>query len=977
MYRCLQFAVLLLLAAMAVAQQPEQSPSGFKVKYVDVNTVYLEAGKSAGLAPGMSLTVKRSRVLSSYSGDGQVRGNLIVAKLTVVSVSNNSAMCEVRSQTGDVRRGDLAFMPNPEREPSPMEARTPIFKPAINEIDSEHEQRAPNTTAVASTPTIATSASTASGTKPAPGISIADAARANRNHTLSSRRSATPSVQANIPPESGPAPSTATTHAAAAPSATAAATQIASSKAAGSTPTAVAPATAPAAPQVEAKSEPLSLGEIARRNRNKHLPANTAVTSDKPTVAAAAAPAAPSSGDATPAASLPTVADARSTSSFPAPSALPKTEPPASQQPAIALVGAANKPGSAAASNTAEPASIKTRDVRLATSTAAPKPSIDAKPASSTPTTTTAITESSRVVASTAGPASPEVASATPPFPVAPPAAAAMSANVPAPVSSAAMPTSPAPVKADFRVKYVAEDAIYIEGGKDAGLVAGMSLSVNRSTASSPEPQTIAEVTVVSVSNTSAVCEIKGKTADIQRGDIALLSQADQQNIVDARTLAPNRKYPVVIAFSEGDPLDEEAREAVPKPPSPEVNRARGRIGVDYSFINTRGAGVDTTTMQTGGVVRVDMSRIAGSYWNLNGYWRGRLNLSNSSAQQQSVYDLVNRTYTIGFTYLNPNSHWTAGVGRLYLPWATSLDTIDGGYLGFKVGKHTTVGAFAGTTPDPASFDYNQDRRLAGSFVAFEGGSFDHLRFTSTEGVAVSAIEWREDRQFIFSENGLFYKRFLSIYHSAQADIQRLPTGGTTEGLSRSFATLRLQPFSRFSIDVNHNYFRDVPTFDPSLVGTGLLDKFLFQGVSVGGRLELPGRISLYNNIGQSNSSADAHSSLNQMYGITLGRLWRTGLRGDIRYSKFNSSFGQGNYRAASLSRNFSEKFRIELNAGQQAFVSSLGVPTNYRLLGSTVDVNLGGHYFIESAFNLQRSLQQNFDQFITTFGYRFDSGRH
>jgi hypothetical protein len=363
------------------------------------------------------------------------------------------------------------------------------------------------------------------------------------------------------------------------------------------------------------------------------------------------------------------------------------------------------------------------------------------------------------------------------------------------------------------------------------------------------------------------------------------------------------------------------------------------------------------------------MSRIAGTYWNLNGYWRGRLNALSSSNQPQSVFDLVNRTYTIGFTYANPGSRWVAGFGRQYLPWAPSLDTTDGGYLGRK-------GVFAGTAPDPASFNYNPNLRTAGSFIALEAGSFDGLRFTSTEGIAVSGEGWRENRQFLFSENGLFFKRFFSIYHSAQADKLRLPTGGTTEGLARSFATLRVQPFSRFTIDVNHNYFRDVPTFDPSLVGTGLLDKFLFQGVSVGGRFELPGHISLYNNFGQSSKSGDAHNSFNQLYGVTVARLWKTGLRGDVRYSKFNSSFGQGNYRAASLSRSFSERMRVEVTAGQQKFLSSVATPSNYRLLGSTVDLNFGGHYFMESGFNLQRSPQQNFDQWLMTMGYRFDTKR-
>lgn len=549
--------------------------------------------------------------------------------------------------------------------------------------------------------------------------------------------------------------------------------------------------------------------------------------------------------------------------------------------------------------------------------------------------------------------------------------------------TTAVTKSMPASIKTSFKIKYVAEDAVYIEGGKDAGLVEGMTLAVQRegdpiapsNGTEIDKSNSIAQLAVVSVSNTSAVCEIRSKSTDLQRGDIALLSQADQDKLAQADTLGPTRKYPQVIAFSEGDPLDEEQREVVPKPPLPEVNRARGRIGLDYTYIYSSGA-ASLSTSQIGGVIRIDMSRIGGTYWNLNGYWRGRMNALTSSTQPQSVYDLVNRTYTLGFTYTNPGSGWTAGVGRLYLPWATSLDTFDGGYLGRRFGKYTIVGAFAGTSPDPISFNYNPDRRTAGSFVAFEAGSFDKLRFTSTEGVAVSGIEWREDRQFLFNETGLFYKRFLSIYNSTQADKQHEPTGGIAQGLSRSFSTLRVQPVSFFSIDVNHNYFRDVPTFSAALVSTGLLDKFLFQGFSAGARVDLPGRIGLYGNFGQSSRSGDTHNSLNQLYGVTLGRLWFTGIRADVRYSKFTSSFGTGNYRAASLSRSFKDLLRLEVNAGKQSFLSSLAVPTDYKLLGSTVDLNLGARYFLETTFNLQRSPQQNYDQWIMTIGYRFDTKR-
>ncbi len=108
-------------------------------------------------------------------------------------------------------------------------------------------------------------------------------------------------------------------------------------------------------------------------------------------------------------------------------------------------------------------------------------------------------------------------------------------------------------------------------------------------------------------------------------------------------------------------------------------------------------------------MIDADMTHIAGTYWNFNGFWRGNL-ISNSSnitgTGATTLTDLINRTYTLGFTYQSPYSPNVIGVGRVYLPWAPSLSTIDGGYYGRKVNRLFTVGAFAGSTPDPASWSY-------------------------------------------------------------------------------------------------------------------------------------------------------------------------------------------------------------------------------------------------------------------------------
>ena len=531
-----------------------------------------------------------------------------------------------------------------------------------------------------------------------------------------------------------------------------------------------------------------------------------------------------------------------------------------------------------------------------------------------------------------------------------------------------------------FRVKYVAEGVAYLEGGRNDGLTEGMKLEVkaidpSEKTTAKPsvEAQPVAELEVASAALSSAVGEIHNPTRPVQVGDWAYLSAEDTQSLIAQRSLSATRKYPVVIAFSEGDTLDDEARVVVPRPPLPEINRARGRIGFDYSGISTHDAGSGLSS-NAGVMIRTDISRINGTYWNLNGFWRGRLN-NQSHAGQETIQDLINRTYTIGLTYDNPNSRWVAGFGRLYLPWATSLDTIDGGYFGRRLTQGVTAGIFAGSSPNPTSWNYDPNRRIGGAFVNFEGGTFDNVRYTSTSGFGIGLLKWNIDRPFVFFENGIFYKRYLSIYHALQADSPsgnpQVAAPGT--GISRRFLTVRLQPTTRIEFDLNHTYLRDIPTYDASLVDTGLLDKYLFQGFSGGVRVKVVRDIWVYNLLGRSNRSGDAKASWNQLYGVTVGRMPWIGTRTDLHYSKFDSSFGSGSYTSLSLSRNFNDNLRWEVLGGRQSFNSSTTRDASHFVTG-TFEASLGPRYFVQSGYTWNRGAGQNYDQWMFTFGYRFDS---
>jgi hypothetical protein len=541
-----------------------------------------------------------------------------------------------------------------------------------------------------------------------------------------------------------------------------------------------------------------------------------------------------------------------------------------------------------------------------------------------------------------------------------------------------------------FRIKYVTGDSVYLAAGRNLGIEEGMKLSVVK-----PPPdgaidngvrfrgqEHVAELQVISVADSSSVCEILGTSGELRVGQIAFLTVDSLKERRETENAEEADKYPIVVGFTYGDPLDDEVRQAQEKKTIQEspVGRIRGQFGFDYG--GTRESG-GFNSRQAGVVINADMTFIGGTYWNFTGYWRGNLNSHSTGASgtgTTTLNDLINRTYHLSFTYENPYSPSRIGIGRLFLPWAPSLSTIDGGYFGRRISRTMTVGVFGGSTPDPTSWSYNPDQRIAGSFVNYESGDFDHTRFFSTAGIAMTSIQWRVARQFAFFENTYSWKRYVSFYNSLQADEARvsplLNGGSNPTGISQSYSSIRFQPVNRLSFGINHNYFRNLPTFDPKLVGTGLLDQYLFQGFSGDVRVELPKRITLYTSLGRSKTSADQKASLNQGYGITFGNLWNTGLGADFHYSKFNSSFGRGEYEAFSLTKSLSESLRIQMMAGRQTFNSSLSTNNNSDFVNAVADWNIGPRYFLEGNFGWYNGTTLKYQQWSTVFGYRFGGFR-
>jgi hypothetical protein len=544
---------------------------------------------------------------------------------------------------------------------------------------------------------------------------------------------------------------------------------------------------------------------------------------------------------------------------------------------------------------------------------------------------------------------------------------------------------SAATMREQFRIKFVAGNTVYIDGGSNSGLRVGMNLDIRDPQAQAPaggarEQTPIAAARIVAVATTSAILEIGRSDGDLRVGDQAELIPQDAATARRNVLSGPDNTIHAADTPIKDEPelTGNVARNSFR--PATEQNpqtRTAGRIGIDYSGISSNGS-TPGASMQVGMSFQSDFTHILGSHWNLQGYWRGRLN-RHSQFYEPTIEDSLSKTYTMQLYYDNPNSKWVAGMGRLYLPWAVSLDTVDGAYFGRKLVRGNTSGVFAGSTPDLNSWHYRPNQRIAGVFTNFEGGDYDGLHYSSTAGLALTSIKWKLDRPFAFFENEVSYKGKVSAYHSLIVDS---PLGASTNGIrpgagiSHSYFTLHYQPVSVVSFDMYHNFFRDVPTALTAIVGTGMVDKLLFQGVSVGAHVKPSRYFTLYGTVGTSAKTGDVHRSLNRMFGGTLNEVGRSGIRADYHYSKFDSNFGNGTYQALSLSRQMTNRMYWNVQLGNQNLESQYSADCVSQFIDDSVDINLGRHSYLQSGYTWVNGETMNYRQWYLSWGLRLDQGK-
>ena len=105
-----------------------------------------------------------------------------------------------------------------------------------------------------------------------------------------------------------------------------------------------------------------------------------------------------------------------------------------------------------------------------------------------------------------------------------------------------------ADLRTEYRIRFVRQDTVYLDGGYEAGLKEGMTLVVRDpapatvGVGNGPADPAVARLVIVGVASTSAVAEVHDAKREVVAGDWAYLSAEALQTLVDQHAVGPDEE---------------------------------------------------------------------------------------------------------------------------------------------------------------------------------------------------------------------------------------------------------------------------------------------------------------------------------------------------------------------------------------------------------------------------------------------------
>ncbi len=263
------------------------------------------------------------------------------------------------------------------------------------------------------------------------------------------------------------------------------------------------------------------------------------------------------------------------------------------------------------------------------------------------------------------------------------------------------------------RVTYVTGSTAYVDAGTGAGLRVGAVVNVRRS------GQELGDLVVTAASSRRASLELRGAEFTVQVGDAVRFTPAD----------AP--PAPPAVSTSTASGSDPPTRR--------DAQRLRGRLGLRYVGLMNHESG-------SGGYSEPGLdARVKGALdenWFVHVDVRARRTLRTDADD-----DGRTRVYRLSGEWRSGDTGPRVVLGRQFSTSLASVSLFDGVRAEYR-GRRWAVGAFSGTEPGRADWEWSTDVRQHGAFTEWSGTRGESSRWTMTLAAVGSYEEGEIDREF-------------------------------------------------------------------------------------------------------------------------------------------------------------------------------------------------------------------------------------
>ncbi len=485
-------------------------------------------------------------------------------------------------------------------------------------------------------------------------------------------------------------------------------------------------------------------------------------------------------------------------------------------------------------------------------------------------------------------------------------------------------------------VTYISSENVYLDGGKDAGINVGDTLTLWR------ERVKVAEIKVLYTAEHTASAKLLGVIKNPQIGD--------QVSLQKSQIIPAEVQTSIVLA----------------QPPTPEISRKEpsrvsavrisGNVALQwYQFLDNSPNRRDFDQP----ALRLNFK--AQNLWNSNYNLRIRLRSNYNhriynSGSTSGQREWRNRIYEISFSYDDLQAPFNFRAGRIISNAFSGVGYIDGALLQYNFADSYHLGIFAGAQPQWQYSDFQPTRQKYGLYTTYhKGRSVTDSRLEATLALVGEYHYTAISREYVYLQSSYANGQHFSIYQNAEIDVNRYwrkEKTGRNVNVSSLILSGNFYITGFLSTSISYDQRQNFYTYEQRTLADSLFDNASRQGLRSTVYWRIKSNLRFTVNAGFRQSIKGSGSTYSWAGQLIHSNLLFRGLMLSARLAGYSNPYTRGYNPSLLIGKSFSRGHSVNIEYGNYFY--TLDINDSYHTnhwLRSTLQFVLPWHLYLYSQY--------------------------